>query len=299
MRSPSKPPWQMKLTMLTLAALSVEAVPSLAHAQLDRGEVRIFAIVGFGLQRVDPIAVVTDSIWRNPISGTEDEVLAEWGAYYAARPRLYLFARNGRVGRGIAAPASTPQFCFDITGQLRWEAARASVSPPAMVAVTDSLFGGRRLARPPVYRERRALWDAIATVAADNGVPDSLIERFTPAGAPLTVLTPEGEPRALVGGVAARGMGLNELGLRRERLVAVFVILRANGEAMEVQLDWTNDAVGDGVMSWWLVDVMDLTRDGTPELLIQNSGYEGWHYEILDEVGGEWEVIHRGGGGGC
>lgn len=299
MRSFRTPPWLMRVTMLTLAALLVGAVPSLVHAQVDSSEVRIFAITGFGLQRVDPIAVVTAGTWRNRIlRGSEDDQ-DEWAAYYATRPTLFFFARNLRIGRGTAAPRSTPQFCFDITGQLRWESARASTSPPAMVAVTDSLFGGPPLARAPVYRERRALWDAIETVAAGEGVPDSLIERFTPAGALLTVLTPDGEAQALVGAVSATGIGLNDRGLRRDRLVAVFVIVRSDGDAMDVQLGWTSDEVGDLVTSWELVDIMDLTRDGTPELLIRRLGYEGWRYEILDEVGSEWEVIHQGGGGGC
>ncbi len=299
MRSPRKPQWRITVMMLTLAVLLVEAVPSLAYAQVDRSEVRIFAIMGSGLPRVDPIAVLTGGSWRNPmLRGTDDE-RHEWGAYYATRPTLFLLAKNVRIGRATAAPTPPPEICFDITGQLQWESARASTSPPAMVAVTDSLFGGPPLARAPFHRERRALWDAIGTVAAGAGVPDSLIERLTPAGALLTALTPEGEPRSLVGAVTATGIGLNQLGLRRDRLVAVFVILRLDGDATDVQLGWTSDEVGDLVTSWELVDIMDVTRDGTAELIVRRLGYAGWRYEVLDEVGSEWEVIYRGGGGGC
>ena len=299
MRTPRRLRWRIKVIISILAVLLVGTMPALAHAQLDSSEVRIFAVTGFGVPRLDPIAVVTDSMWRNPIDRGTDEERANWDTYYATRPTLFLFARNIRVGLATAVPAPPPEICFDIAGQLRWESDRTSTWAPAAVATTDSLFGGSPLARTPVNREQRALWEAIGAVASRHGVPEELIERLAPAGETLTVLTPEGEPRALVGGVTATGVGRNERGLRRDRLVAVFVIVRVGDIAMDVQLEWTNDAVEDGVRSWQLVDVMDLTRDGTPELIVRTSGYEGWRYEVLDEVQGEWEVIHRGGGGGC
>jgi hypothetical protein len=299
MQSTRRLRWRIKVAMSVSVVLFIGMVPAAAHAQVDRGEVRIFAVNSRHPLRVDPIAVVTDGVWRVPFRTGTDAEREEWRAYYATRPTLYLFARNMRVGLATAVPATTPMFCFDITGRLWWESDRGSTPVPSVVAVTDSLFGGPPLARAPVNRERRALWEAIGAVANGHGVPDSLIERLAPAGEMLTLLTPEGEPQAVVGGVTATGIGTTDRGFRGDRLVAVFVILRAAGNAMDVQLEWTSDEVGDLVRSWELLEIMDLTRDGTAELIIAKLGYEGWHYEVLDQVGSEWEVIYRGGGGGC
>lgn len=120
--------------------------------------------------------------------------------------------------------------------------------------------------------------------------------KLEPIGPLLAVTDGGGAALATTGAFRIDSWITTPEGWEMDRLVAVFLILKADGG---VWLEWLNDATGDGVASRSLVDVVDLTLDTTPELVVKSLGYEGWGYEVYDLTGGAWSRVFRGGGGGC
>lgn len=83
----------------------------------------------------------------------------------------------------------------------------------------------------------------------------------------------------------------------------VFLIVKLDGDAASTEFaryHLTKD-VEDGMdgEGYRFVDQLDLDRDGTDEIVIEETGYESEEFRILKRVNGSWVRVHIGGQGGC
>jgi len=244
---------------------------------------------------IDPIVIFEGGAWLNPTGrGGEDEPV-RWRDYYATGPHLRLLARNEVIAAGHAQP-TPPAVCFDLLGRLVMEGPAPVDEEWVGLATSDLTTGGPVLGRAASEGERATLLEAARRVAGTGGVEDSLTARLAPFG-PLLALADGGvSPSAMVGAFRVSSWRTTETRGEVDRIVAVLVILKPNGD---IWFDWLSDETGDAVSAKSVVDVIDLTADGTPELVVRSLGYEGWSYDVWDVIDGEWSRIFSGGDGGC
>ncbi len=278
---------------LFLAAVLIAVGTASAQDQAPR-EI-VFAVQYGDALEADPIVVFQDGDWLDPRGRGGEDVPMRWRAYYATRPELRLLSHN-EVVAAVHADSSPPPLCFDLLGVLRAEESALLTRGWTGLATTSRRIGGAPLGRPATDAERRQLGETAARLARSSGVEDSLVAKFEPFGPLLAVTDRAGAAFATVGAFRISSWITTEEGWEVDRLVAVFLILRADGG---VWLEWVNDATGTDVASQSLVDVVDLKMDTTPELVVKALSYEGWGYDVYELAAGEWSPVFHGGGGGC
>ncbi|BAC90315.1 gll2374 [Gloeobacter violaceus PCC 7421] len=104
-----------------------------------------------------------------------------------------------------------------------------------------------------------------------------------------------GKP-ALVGTVSALADSVGRAG------ATAFVLLESVDEGWQVvyaEQKRFSDIYGQDFIGQVFRDTIDLDRDGTPELIVEQTANEVYRYQILKRREGTWEVIYTGGGGGC
>lgn len=266
-----------------------------ASAQVEAPKEVVFAVQYGDALEIDPIVVFQTGEWLDPRGHGGEDVPMRWRAYYAAQPELQLLAHNEVIAVGHA-DSSPPPLCFDLLGVLRADESTPLTPGWVGLAASGRPIGGAPLGRPATAAERERLGMSARRLARSGGVEDSLVVKLEPYGPPLAVMDATGAALATAGAFRISSWITTPEGWEVDRLVAVFLILKADGG---VWLEWLNDATGNAVASRSLVDVADLTMDATPELVVKSLGYEGWSYEVYDLADGEWSRIFTGGGGGC
>ncbi len=279
------------MLVLVAVALALQA----AGAQTQTARQIVFAVRNGETFEIDPIVVFQGGEWFDPLGHRGEDVPMEWRAYYATQPDLWLLAHNEVIAAG-RADSSPPPPCFDLFGHFNPDEPTPLGPDWTGLATTDRRIGGAPLGRPANETEGRTLRETARRLARSSGVEDSLAAKLEPFGPHLAVTDGVGAALATAGAFRISSWITTPEGWEVDRLVAVFLILKADGG---VWLEWLNDATGDAVASRSLVDVVDLTMDGTPELVVKSLGYEGWGYEVYDLADGEWSRIFTGGGGGC
>lgn len=285
----------MMKRLIRLVPVALWLALQTAGAQAQTSRRIVFAVHNGERLEIDPIVVFQDGEWSNPRGSGGEDVPMRWRAYYATQPDLWLLAHNEVIAVGHA-DSSPPPPCFDLFGHFKSE--ELAPLPPNWtgLATTTRDIGGAPLGRAANEAESRTLRATARRVARLGGVEDSLTAKLEPFGPLLTVTDGGGVALAIAGGFRISSWIITPEGWEVDRLVAVFLILKADGG---VWLEWLNDATGTDMASRSLVDVVDLTRDATPELVIKSLGYEGWGYEVYDLSGREWSQVFDGGGGGC
>lgn len=282
---------------LGLAAVLLTAGTTVAQVQAPR-EV-VFAVHYGEALEVDPIVVFQAGAWLDPRGDGGEDVPLAWRAYYATRPELRLLSHNESVAAAHADSSPAP-LCFDLLGALRTDASAPLKPGWTGLATSSGRIGGPPLGRQATETERRQLAETAGRLARSGGVEDSLTAKLEPFGPLLAVTDGAGALLATAGAFRVSSWITTEEGWEVDRLVAVFLILKADGA---VWLEWLNDATGDAVASRSVVDVADLRLDArldaTPELVVKSLGYEGWGYEVYELTGDQWSRAFSGGGGGC
>ena len=84
-----------------------------------------------------------------------------------------------------------------------------------------------------------------------------------------------------------------------EHVVSLWYVLEVGGGEPRVAFREVFDEHEADVVSFALVDAVDMKRDGWPEIIALTEYYESHDFRILHRKAGRWMETYRGGGAGC
>lgn len=244
---------------------------------------------------VDPIVVLADGEWQDPIGDDPDGALAKWQGYYAGQPTLFLRKYNAAAGAVVAAPRAL-EFGFHVMGSAR-PTPEGSRPFQEGLGVTDSLLGGPVLAHVATEEEQLALFEAATASGFRHGIAEPVLQGLQSIDTALSVLGADGNQIALAGVFAAYTTTV--MGGQRYNTggSAILVVMKVGEDSAAVAYEsLTRLPGGEGAVD--LLDVIDLRQDGIPELILRVLGHEYHYYQILEHSRGSWRVAYEGGGGG-
>ena len=156
----------------------------------------------------------------------------------------------------------------------------------ALAADSDSLGLGESKRRAPSPNERSTVLELARRTYRRRGVPTSLINGMKITNLTAVDLDRDGNPE-LVGSFRVE---------QDRTAYLLFLIVDKHEGNYRIALQRYDEGLEDGED---FVDELDLDGDGIGEVITQVSGSEVWTYSIYKRKAGRWQVVYKGGGGGC
>ncbi|HEX9458138.1 MAG TPA: hypothetical protein VGA84_03285 [Thermoanaerobaculia bacterium] len=286
--------------MFPLAAAFIAAAVALAHPQPN---VLFSVLEGSDGLAIEPIAMVTKT--PGTCAGCWKLTFAEPPDTDEFRTRYY---RPGRTYHVLVGGAEVG------TARVTKEASLGCVSLAASVDVTPPLpkespiglaVGSLRIAprKQDLYEETDAEEKAFRSLAEKafraRGVPATLFKDME--GSFLsTDLNGDGK-RDLIGSFEAYDHKATD---SRDYHRLFLIAMADDAGGYHTEYVWYH-LLGKGksensTETLQLFDTIDLDEDGTDEVIVRNSFYESYEYEILKRApSGKWTIVYKGGGSGC
>lgn len=156
----------------------------------------------------------------------------------------------------------------------------------ALAADSDSLGLPEISRRALSPDERSTVLELVRRTYRRRGVPASLIKSITVTNLTAVDVDRDGNPE-FVGSFRIE---------RDEKAYLLFLIVEQRTGRYRIALQRYDEGFEHGED---FVDALDVDKDGVGEVITQVSGYEVWEYAIYKRRGGRWQMVYRGGGGGC
>jgi hypothetical protein len=244
-----------------------------------------------------PIAILTPNGLVKPPDGdpASDPAAAAFAKRFFPEGKAYLLLRDGqRIGSAtVQAAGVTGCIAPSATARLRLDRQGPGAAPRALAIETDRAGSRPASSRTPTAEEERAIRDAADAVYRQKGVPVAKRKRVEVRGM-KSVLQP-GQSRPVLAGA----FEIDQSGGGDAGFLSVLVVLEAGAQGYRPVMTRYSDAAGEQTERWTVLDTIDLEGDGSPEVVVQNSGWEAWSYGILARRKGRWSEVYDGGGGGC
>jgi hypothetical protein len=232
--------------------------------------------------RAEPIALLRDGALVD-VPERGDPAHAELVARHLRRGNTLQLLRAGAVAGELTLGEP-----FEVCEQVVSRVAGAPGAPPEGQALATDLPAGRLRAfarREPTAAERDAAEAFVRRERARRGAPAGGPER-----AELVALDLDGDGRAELVGTwedeTPKGRAL------------FFLLNEVEGawRALRVELAAATGELRDVSH---LVDAVDLDGDGVAELVLRQSGWEGWSFALLRRNEGRWQLVRLAAGAVC
>jgi hypothetical protein len=255
----------------------------------------IFAVTqGDGI-KIDPIVIIDRGRYLQPPGGVDEEAghfqdtpeSSQFAAkYYRPGQTYQLLFGGGKVGSATVTNR-TSRACISLAASVRLQTSQ-KIGGWVMALATDanSLGLHESSRHAPSVNERSAVLELAKRTYGQRGVPASLLTSIKVTN--LTAVDPDhdGNPE-LVGSFRIE---------QDQKAHLLFLIVGKHGGNYKIELQRYDEGLEDGED---FVDELDVDGDGLGEVITQVSAYESWEYAIYKRKGGRWQVIYKGGGGGC
>ena len=255
----------------------------------------IFAVTqGDGI-KIDPIVIIDRGRYLQPPGGVDADgehfhdtpESSQFAAkYYRPGQTYQLLFGGGKVGSATVTNRTSRE-CISLAASVRIQTSQ-KIGGWVMALATDSdslgLHGSSRQA--PSATERSAVLELAKRTYGRRGVPASLLKSIKVTN--LTAVDPDHDANPeLVGSFRIE---------QNQKAYLLFLIVEKRGGNYQIELQRYGEGLEDGED---FVDELDMDGDGFGEMITQVSAYESWQYAIYKWKGGRWQVIYKGGGGGC
>jgi hypothetical protein len=241
------------------------------------------------LTELDPIATLHAGELRDPSLEEGGTLAAAFAREYYRPGRAYpVYSGGERVATAVVVGVEEP-VCTGLP-------ARAMLTGGGSLrrglATDEPVELRRSTGRPATDAEIGSVRPLVAELWRARDLPEALTTGVEPLST-LTFAVPGG-PRVLA---ATYRVDLDpELG----NAASLLLIAEDRHGVYRPAFEWFHRSEGEvDVVVAELLDVLDLGRDGDPDLVIRSTYYESWDYRILSRTAGAWAERYRGGGGGC
>ena len=214
--------------------------------------------------------------------------------------RIYPLYRHGQLVGRVEATGVVPMGCSALQSGARLQVsvpltdAAYSAQGLRYLLATSALLVDAPLNGPVLTNQERDLLVRTALERLKSlGLSQASLKRVQLTDAARINIA---ERPTLIGTMSALADSVSNPG------ATVFVILQQEGAAWKLVYSAPKrftDIYGQDFAGQSFRDAVDLDRDGTPELILEQIGNEVYQYEILKRQDGEWRTIYTGGGGGC
>jgi hypothetical protein len=267
----------------------------------------VFAVSrGSAGSSVDPIVIINQGRYTHPPSGDSDISQLERfaGLYYRAGQKYRLMFGGGEAGAvTIKGWSGKDRDCSRTEGsaEIQSSAASARIGGKVMGLATNSRLLGRAESsrRFPTPSEREQVGELAGSIYRQKGVPASLRQEMKTINMTATDL--DGDSREEI---IATFLIKKPKGARAAHVLFVLAepaskgfraALTQYGHITEKDLmsGASFDDLGEEVLAEVLVDQLDLDRDGTAEVIIADTSFEGITYRIYKKQKGRWRKAYE------
>jgi len=303
------------LLVTTLSAIGADKPNGIIFAVRDYSHSGVVVSgAGEGIKTlIEPFAYVIDGkLAKLPNetdpNGISDAGLSQFEKDYYSNHNKYTLYTGGKVGGSIEVIHSA----FDI--QCESLAAEASVTPPTAISgmsmglASNLAFKELDYTRRAPTTDEKAVMLRLANAAyLDNKIPASVAEKASVSN--MTAFAGKSETM-LIGSLVAheitKGPTYDSEGhpttdiVETDNIHSVFIIAEKMGdEPYKVTFTWFHSGSDSSLETLDLVDVLDIDGDGTPEIVMEDGGYEDVGYEVYKKTNGAWVKYFENAGGGC
>ncbi len=255
----------------------------------------IFAVSGGDGIKIDPIVIIDRGRFVKPPEGIEQEAgrfkdtpqSSKFAAeYYRPGHAYHLLFGGGKVGTA-AVIKRTSLACISLAANVRLQTTQKIGGwVRALATDSDSIGSPESSRRAPTPAERSTVLELAKRTYRQRGVPASLINSITVTNLTAVDLDHDSNPELV---------GSFRIELDQKAYILFLIVGKHRGN-YRIALQRYDEGLEKGED---FVDEVDLDGDGIGEVITQVSGSEAWEYAIYKRKAVDWQVVYKGGGGGC